>query len=154
MEKTNFISGIILFIFGTAVFIGSMNYPFGTIYSPGAGFIPRITSFILIVISTFIITSSYIKSRRGNIAKKVFFSTKDGPKRILLASASLISYRFLFTILGFIPTNFFFFLFVTRVLGYFSWRTCLVFSTISTIIAYYLFHVLLEIQMPVGIFKI
>lgn len=156
MEKSDFFSGFILLIFGVTIFIGSMSYPFGEIDNPGAGFAPRLASLILIVISVFIIIIAYRRSftRKGNTANRTFFSTRDGPKRIILACTFLLAYRLLFPILGFIPTNFLFFLLVTRSLGDFRWRISFIFSFLSTVMAYLLFQVFLKIQMPAGILKI
>ncbi len=156
MEKNDFFSGFTLLIFGVTIFIGSMSYPFGEIDNPGAGFVPRIASLILIIISLFIMIIAYKKSfaSKGSTVHRTFFSTRDGPKRIILACAFLLAYRLSFPILGFIPTNFLFFLFVTRSLGNFRWRISFTFSFLSTLMAYLLFQVFLKIQMPVGILKI
>ena len=156
MEKSDLFSGLTLLIFGVTIFIGSMNYPFGEMNNPGAGIVPRIASLILIVNSLFIIIIAYRRymGRKGGVAHKTFFSTKAGPKRIILACVFLLGYRLLFPILGFIPTNFLFFLFVPRSLGDFGWRTSFIFSFLSTLMAYLLFQVFLKIQMPVGILKI
>lgn len=154
MEKNDFMTGFALLIFGLLVFIRSMGYPFGEIHNPGAGFVPCITSLILIIISLFIMVNAYrrIFKEKRNSPDKTFFSTQEGPKRIVLAFASLLAYRLLFPVLGFIPTNCLFFLFVTRSLGYFSWKVSLVFSFLSTGIAYLLFQVFLKIQMPAAMF--
>ena len=156
MEKSDFFSGFTLLIFGVTIFIGSMSYPFGEIDNPGAGFVPRIASLILIIISLFIMIIAYKKhmGRKGGAPYKKFFSTRGAPKRIILALASLLAYRLLFPTLGFMPTTFLFFLFVTRSLGDFKWRISFIFSFSSTIMAYLLFQVFLKIQVPPGIFKI
>ena len=156
MGKSDFFSGSILLIFGVIIFIGSMGYPFGEIDNPGAGFVPRIASLILIVISLSIIIIAYKKymGRKGGAPYKTFFSTRDAPKRIILACAFLLAYRLSFPILGFMPTNFLFFLFVTRSLGNFRWRISFIFSFLSTLMAYLLFQVFLKIRMPPGILKI
>ena len=156
MEKSDFFSGFTLLIFGVTIFIGSMSYPFGEIDNPGAGFVPRIASLILIIISLFIMIIAYKKhmGRKGGAPYKTFFSTRGAPKRIILALASLLAYRLLFLTLGFMPTTFLFFLFVTRSLGDFKWRISFIFSFSSTIMAYLLFQVFLKIQVPPGIFKI
>jgi hypothetical protein len=154
--KSDFFSGFTLLIFGVAIFIGSMGYPFGEIDNPGAGFVPRIASLLLIVISLSIMIVAYQKSfaGKGSTAHGRFFSTRDGPKRIILACAFLLAYRLSFPILGFILTNFLFFLLVTRFLGDFRWRISFAFSFLSTFMAYLLFQGFLKIQMPPGIFRI
>ncbi len=147
MEKSDFFSGFTLLIFGVTIFIGSMSYPFGEIDNPGAGFVPRIASLILIIISLLIMIIAYKKSfaSEGSTVYRTFFSTRDGPKRMILALAFLLAYRLSFPILGFVLTNFLFFLFVTRSLGDFRWRISFTFSFLSTSMAYLLFQVLLKI---------
>jgi len=156
VEKSDFLSGFILLVFGVTIFIGSMRYPFGEMDTPGAGFVPRIASFILIIISLFIVIIAYRKSleKKRSTAYRNFFPARDGPKRIILACAFLLAYRLSFPILGFMTTNFLFFLFVTRLLGDFRWRISFTFSFLSTLMAYLLFQVFLRIQMPPGILKI
>lgn len=153
MKKRDFFSGFILFIFGIIVFISSMNYPFGVLNMPGAGFIPRIASLILIVISGFIIISSITK-KSGDIPKQKFFSVKGAPKRVIIASGAFFAYRLLFPIIGFIPTNFLFFLFITHSLGHHSWKTSFIFSFLTTTFAYILFQVFLKIPMATSILGI
>jgi putative tricarboxylic transport membrane protein len=153
MQKNDFISGFVLLIFGIIIFISSMNYPFGKLQSPGAGFIPLIASLILISMSGIIIVTYLIK-KKAEVPKQRFFSTKDGPKRIILALSAFFGYRYFFPIIGFVPTNFLFFLFVTRFLGYFSWKKSFIFSFLTTIFAYILFRILLKIPMPTSILGI
>ena len=47
----DFISGVVLFFFGLAVFIASFDYPFGKTTNPGPGFVPRTASIVLMGMS-------------------------------------------------------------------------------------------------------
>ncbi len=139
-----------LFVFGVLVFMGSMSYPFGKIDSPGAGFVPRLASIILIVLSVLIILSSLMK--KGEVSTQKFFSTRDAPKRVAIAAGAFFAYRLSFPIFGFVLTNFIFFLLITRLSGYHSWRMSFIFSFLTTVLSYLLFQVWLKIPMPASIF--
>jgi len=62
MKKYDLLSGIILFIFGASMFLWSFKYPFGEIQSPGASFLPRLASLVLIVLSVIIVVRALRKS--------------------------------------------------------------------------------------------
>ncbi len=147
MGRSDFYTGIILLGFGVTVFVGSMSYSFGNITSPGAGFVPRLAALILVMMSGFIVIKSFFKEK-GDVIKEVFFSKKESYLRMGVALGSFLLYRLLFPVLGFLPTNFLFFLIATRSLGNFSWKFSIFFSLLTTAGGYLLFGVCLKIAMP------
>jgi len=146
MGKTDVVTGLVLLVTGVAIFIGSMSYPWGNLQEPGPGFLPRLASAILIVLSTFIIIGPLMKKEK--VSAHSFFPTRDAPKRVAIAVGAFFAFRLLFPILGLVPTNFVFFLLITRFLGHHSWRASFIFSLLTTTSAYLLFQVWLDIQMP------
>lgn len=150
MGKNDIVTGFVLLVIGVAIFIGSMSYHWGSMQEPGPGFLPRLASAILILLSLLIIIGSLMK--RGKVSAHNFFPTRDAPKRVAIAVGAFFAFRLSFPILGLVPTNFVFFLLITRFLGHHSWRTSFLFSLLTTTSAYLLFQVWLNIQMPKSFF--
>lgn len=151
MDKHGVFSSLVLLVTGGIFFVGSFSYPFGELNRPGPGFLPRIAATILIFVSLLILSDSL---RKGHEKDKKLFAKKEDAKLVFLAAASLLAYRLLFPLIGFAPTNFLFFLLVPLTIGGFRWKTSFLFSLVTTVAAYLLFEIILEIQMPIGIFKI
>ena len=150
MGKSDAVTGLILFVFGVMIFIGGKSYPFGSIKAPGPGFLPRLASVTLIALSMLIIISSLKK--KGEASVRMFFQTRDAPKRVAIAVGAFFAYRLSFPILGFVSTNFIFFLLISRLLGHHGWKASFIFSFLTTVLSYLLFQVWLNIQMPTSIF--
>ena len=149
--KSDVVTGLILSVFGAAVLIVSMRYSFGSLTLPGPGFVPRLASITLIVLSVLIIINSLITKAKVSVHK--FFTTREAPKRVVLAAGAFFAYRLTVPFLGFIPTNFIFFLVVTRLLGHHSWKMSLTFSFLTTLLCYLLFQEWLGVPMPTTIFE-
>lgn len=146
MKKDDVFTGVVLFSFGTTIFLWSMKYPFGEIHSPGAGFLPRLASLVLIVLALMIVIPAFRKDMGSN--QHAFFSRREAPRRVLTVIGAFLAYRLLFPAIGFTPTNFIFFLLITRLLGYHSWKSSLVFSFLTTTVTYLVFQVWLQVQLP------
>ena len=150
MGKSDIVTGLALLVFGVAVFIASMGYPFGSIEQPGSGFFPSLASGILILLSLSVILGPWLKKEK--VAMPAFFPTRDAPKRVVITVGFFLGYRLLFPFLGMAPTNFLFFFLTSRLLGHHSWRTSLLFSLLAAVSSYLLFQVWLDIPMPDSIF--
>ncbi len=159
MEKINLASSAILFVFGLIIFILSLGLTFGSVSSPGPGFLPRYASLILVLLSVYIGITSLVryfrrKTNHTGSGETAFFPTKNSRRRIIFACGSLFAYSLLSPILGFAPATFAFFALVIRSLGFRKWRTNLVFSFCITIVFYLVFQRFLRMALPVGIFRI
>ncbi|MFC1534000.1 tripartite tricarboxylate transporter TctB family protein [Thermodesulfobacteriota bacterium] len=153
VDKNDLVTGLVLLVFAVTIFIGSFKYTFGEIITPGAGFVPRIASMVLILICGFIVGKALMgKKRNGPAHQSVWARGKI--KRVAIAAGIFLTFRLSFPLLGFVPTNFLFFLLITRLLGHFSWKRSFIFSCVTTICTYVLFQVWLKIQMPTSIFGI
>ncbi len=146
MKKSDLFSGIVLFVFGMTMFLWSIKYPFGEIHAPGAGFLPFLASLVLVVLSLMIAIPSLQKA--GGSSGHAFFTRPEAPRRVLTVIGAFLAYRLLFPAIGFTPTNFIFFLLITRLLGYHSWKISLLFSFVTTTVTYLVFQVWLQVQLP------
>lgn len=154
MKDLNHISGIITFLIGLGICLKSLNYPVGSFRLPGAGLFPLLASVILMALSGFMVIHSFLKKDKVEISEAPFFPGKETPKRILFTFVSLLAFRYLIPLIGFAPSTFLFIFVLAKILAYYSWKVSFFFSAVTALAAYYLFQVLLMLQMPKGAFGI
>ncbi|HBB18279.1 MAG: hypothetical protein A3J94_10365 [Syntrophus sp. RIFOXYC2_FULL_54_9] len=153
MKQLDLISGVVLLVMGTAVFLKSLTYPVGTFRTPGAGLFPLIASTLLLSLSAILTLQAFL-SRKGNgLAVTAFFPEKDAPRRILLVFAGMIGYRYLLPVIGFGPSTGMFILFLIKFLGGYGWKMSLFYSGVSAVVLYYLFEAWLKIPMPLPLLR-
>jgi putative tricarboxylic transport membrane protein len=154
MKNSDRLSGIILFLFGLAVFLKSLSYPLGSIHSPGAGVFPVLASILLMVIAAALVINSYLKREEKGALKAPFFPSEETPKRILYGIISLVVFRYLLPVIGFAPSTFLLIFFMGKFLAHYNWKVNIFFSFLTALVSYYLFQIWLSIPMPIGIFGI
>jgi putative tricarboxylic transport membrane protein len=154
MIHLDHISFVVLFLFGLGMCLKSLTYPIGTMRTPGAGLFPLFASILLMATSAFFLVHSFLKRERGEGAKASLFGGREAIQRVLLSVVSLVIFRYLLPFLGFAPSAFCFILCLSRFLAHYSWKASAFFAALSALGVYFLFQVLLKIQMPRGILGI
>jgi putative tricarboxylic transport membrane protein len=146
------ISGIVFILIGAGVFIASLNYPVGTLPKPGGGFFPLLAAALLLVLSVVFTFESFTRrAEPGHVPP--FFPARETPRRILFGAAALVAYRYLIPLIGFALSTGLFILLLGRFLENFSWKRSLLFAVLTAVASYYLFQVVLKIQMPVPLLR-
>ena len=153
MKNLDLISGIILLVAGTALFLQSLSYPIGTFRTPGAGLFPLIASILLLGLSAALTLQAILPKKGRAIAPAPFFPEKGAFRRILLGVAGMVGYRYLLPVIGFGPSTGVFMLFLIRFLGGYGWKISLFYSAVSAVAFYYLFQVWLRIPMPLPLLR-
>jgi hypothetical protein len=151
--KSDRISGILIFTIGAAVCLTSLTYPIGTLQKPGGGFFPLLSSILLLGLCTVFIFQSFTGKRREESCAVSFFPSKEAFQRILWGFAALVGYRYLIPVIGFAPATAGFIFVLSRFLENYSWKKSVFFSVATAVAAYYLFQVVLKIQMPIPFIK-
>jgi uncharacterized membrane protein len=146
--KSDRISGIVIFAIGAAVCLTSLTYPVGTLQKPGGGFFPLLASVLLLGLCTVFILQSFTRQKGEGTGADSFFPGKGAARRILWGVAALAGYRYLIPVVGFAPATAGFILVLSRFLEHYSWKASVLFSAATAVSAYYLFQVVLKIQMP------
>jgi len=154
MKDFDRISFIVLFLFGLGMCLKSLTYPIGSLLTPGAGLFPFLASILLMGSCGFFALHSFLKRHEKVGPKPPLFAGSEGPKRVALSFVFLLTFRYLFPVLGFAPSTCCFIFCLARFLGHYSWRASLFFAVLSALGIYFLFQVCLKIQMPRGIFGI
>jgi hypothetical protein len=139
---------MILFCFGVFIGLESFTIPLDPYVRPARDF-SLSASLLMIVFSGFMVIQSFL--RKGDIENERFIfqcerSTPKGNIRFI----SLAGFRYIFPLIGFAPSAFFFVFFLVKFLGHYSWRMSIIFSALTALFSYFLFQVWLNIQMPKG----
>ena len=148
MKRTNIIFSIITMAFGAFVIFLTRSWPQSRNGVPGPAVFPRIIAAIIIACSAIALIRSLI-SKEEDI-NKVDYSSKDAIG-VYITMGGLIVYIILLKYLGFIIDT------IIMLSCFFAWFskkkivTCLLLSTISSIVIYVIFSKALNVSMRFGL---
>ena len=149
MGKADRISGLFWFLFSVAIGIESYRLGLGTLRQPGPGFLFFWTSVAVGIMSLVVLVRAWAPTKTG-IQENPLFG-KKGLAKIIPAIVSLFLYAFFMESLGFIPVTLFLFLFLLKIIEKRSWAFTLLTSVLVTGMAYLIFEVWLQCQLPKGL---
>lgn len=143
----------IMVIISTVYLIGSFNFAFGSVYLPKLGFMPRIIGVLAVLISGFILIESIRKYRLGN--QDTSFKVLTGSyKKLVVIIGAIILFVTLFRPLGYAVSSFIFLmLMMTLTKVGKNWKKILL-SVLLSVVPYLMFKILLQVNLPQGIFPI
>ena len=149
MQRADFLSGLSLF--GLSIFIcyGALRLEVGTPQAPAPGFFPFVSGLAIGILSILI----WAGSREKKTAETWFWLPQADKRGIVLTFAFLIFYALSLEFLGFLTTNFLFFLLTTKFASHLRWGKTIVFTAFCTIGIQIVFKTLFNTPLPVGIFK-
>ncbi len=140
-------SGLFWVGVGVLICIGALRLSLGTLRNPGPGFLPFLTGALLAALSF----AFYIQSRRsvGQEAKP-FWRNRDRGTKMVLTVFALLAYGLLIEQIGFATTTFVFLIFLLKVVEPQRWRVAILGSVLISGVAYGIFELLLQSQLPKG----
>jgi hypothetical protein len=150
VDRRDLFSG--LFWLGISIFVGyeSMRCGIGTFSSPGPGFFPFWSAVIL---GTFAVILLVTTNLRKKWKRKIRDLWKGGGwQKVIWVLFSLFLYPFLLPIMGYLITTFGLMAFSIGIMG--RWKVWVqgVSGLIITLVSYFIFYMLLGVQLPRGIF--
>lgn len=148
------ISGIVFSLIGASVLVASLSYPVGTLQKPGGGFFPLLAAALLLGLSIVFTFRSFTRSIGETGAVGSFFPARETPRRILFGVLALVAYRYMIPVIGFAPATGIFILVLARFLENAGWTRSLLFAVLTAAASYYLFQVVLKINMPVPLIRL
>ena len=151
--KQDRISGIVFMLIGAAVLVASLKYPIGTLQKPGGGFFPLLAAALLLALSAVFTIQSFAR-RPATPPAEAGSAKPSAVRRIGFGVAALVAYRYLIPVIGFAPATALFIVALSRVLENASWTRSLIFGLATAAASYYLFQVVLKIQMPVPVIRL
>lgn len=138
--SASLVFSVCIFLISILYLCDAKNLVIGTMKRPGVGFMPIISGILLAILSLFEVVKAFIK--------------KDAPasdidwKKIGLFFLGVILYLLLLKPVGYIVTTFALLVFLTKLFGAKAWLKPLLFSAILSLGSYYLFVVVLQVQLP------
>ena len=150
MNRRDLLGG--LFWLGISIFvcIESIRSDLKTFHNPGPGFMPFWSAVLLGTLAVILlITSGLEKKRKGKIGD--LWKGVEWHK-VIWVSLSLFLYAFLLPIMGYLITTFGLMAFCLGIMGRSKVWILGVSALIITVGSYVIFYILLDIQLPKGIF--
>ena len=152
MRNNDLYSSIALCLAGLAFIYGGLRLGFGTLSTPGAGFLPIIVGGALFSLSVALLASTLIA---GLFQERVsFWQEKTSWKKVSFALLSLIFFLVSLNYLGYIITTSLFLIYLLKFIGKRGWSSSIPVGIIASVISYFVFKVLLEVRLPVGIINL
>jgi putative tricarboxylic transport membrane protein len=133
------------FVIGTALSIG-----LGTARAPAPGFVPLIAGILLLVLSLVLLVAA-IRARKGEPDFRRFPTFRSN---VFINCAVLFAYSLSLELLGFVVGTALLLFYLFKVPGGRTWRFSAIVTCIVVLSCYYFFGVLLQTQLPRGVFRV
>ncbi len=147
--RRDLVSSVIWMALGALFTVGALQQGLMRKGIPGPGFLPFLAGLALIFTSLFVLIPAL--RRREEAAENEFFPERDSIKKLSLALVALLAFGFAMLHMGYLLTTFVFMLFMTRIMEPRSWLTSVWVALLTSALSYFLFTVLLEVQLPKGV---
>lgn len=144
-------SSLFWLVIGLLFCLGSIKYGDIRAGFPSAGFFPFMGGAILMLLSGIQLLGAVFAPRAEDEKAEAFFPQQDTVRRLSISLIILFLYPISLDVLGFLITTFLFMVLILRCLEPQGWKTVLVTASLTSIVAYVLFEVLLKVQLPRGI---
>lgn len=151
MGKADRISGTFLFLFSLFIAVESCRMGLGTLRVPGPGFITFWAAVAVGIMSVAVVIRAWPAGGKGRGETLGF--EKRSLQKIGLVILFLFLYAFTMESLGFIPVTLLLFALILGRIERKPWLLVAVVSIVVTAIAYLVFNIWLQSQLPEGIFR-
>ena len=150
-NKADQISGCFWLIFSVFITVESYRKGLGTLHRPGSGFLYFWLGVALGLMSIVILIRARVNKKAGE-TKSPIFGRQENMLKIFLVLFSVFLYIFFIETLGFISVTLLFFLVLLGLIEKKKWGLTIFFSLLVTVVAYLIFGVFLDSQLPKGLF--
>jgi putative tricarboxylic transport membrane protein len=142
------------FWFLLSVFVSYQSYKLGmgSLHEPGPGFVFFWTAVIVGLLSLAVVVQSFIE-KAGDEENEGRIFTKGGARKVILVIIALFLYALLLERLGFVIMTLLLMLFLLRVIEKKPWRLALLTGITITIVAYLVFEMALQSNLPKGLLE-
>jgi len=150
MGKADRISGIFWLIFSVFISIESYKLGLGSLRKPGPGFFFFWTGITLGIMSLVILIRAWSQKKAE---ESVSIFGKLNVTKLILVLTSVFLYALLIEKMGFIPVTLLLFIFLLGIIEKKRWPFTIFVSIAVTAIAYLVFEVWLQSQLPKGLLE-
>jgi hypothetical protein len=132
--------------------IGGLRLGIGNLRQPGPGFIFLLASALLILLSVIDFGRTFAEKARTSQSEEPLWSGVRWQK-VLLVLIGISTYVFLLKFLGFFVDSFLLMIFLFKAVEPTKWRTAMIGSFATILVAYGIFRLWLKVPFPTGIFS-
>ena len=152
MQKNDLYSSVALCLTGLAFMVGGLRLGFGSLHTPGPGFMPMIVGGALSSLSFVLIVLTLMG---GPLRGRLTFWQENGNwRKIFFAFLSLIFFLVFVNYLGYLITTSLFLIYLLRFIGKRAWGSSVLVGVIASVASYFVFKVVLEVRLPIGIVNV
>jgi len=156
------IVGIVLFFLSLLFMLTMHNFVYGGFETKiGSLFFPKFVIFIILILSTILVSIAFLKARKKNFAmtskskeQKLYEEmsiSEESPLNILLYTMLLFSYILLLYFFGFLLSTPLIIFFVMLILRGHNFKIIFSVSILVSFVIYYLCYYLMRIMLPAGV---
>jgi putative tricarboxylic transport membrane protein len=133
--------------------------PFGSIRNPDLGFMPILAGLTLLLLCLLLVAKEVLRPDRPKAEEVDLFEGKEGGtesaglKKPILLSVAVFFYPLGFIHMGFIVSTILLVTISLRVLEYRGWLGSLVLAIGISLVSFFLFSYLLDVQLPRGLLR-
>ena len=146
MRKRDILSSIFWMVFGAFFTIGGLHYGLIRQGIPGPGSFPFVIGLIVIGLSLLVFIQALMKN---SLPVEKLFCKHNSFHKFVLTLISMVGYGIFLKPLGFIVTNTLFLIIAVAWIGREKWLVALMFSLLTTLIAYMVFNAM-QVELPGG----
>ncbi len=148
MSNKDFFSSFFWILCSALIILGSLRLQVGEPQNPGPGFLPLLVGALMGICSTVLLLRAI---REGGTGQSIRALRPKNLFKLIGTLAAILSYVFLFPLLGFIPATIILMIFLFKAIGEMGWKTTLAWGISTSIFMYLIFKVWLMVQFPIGL---
>lgn len=142
-------SGLFWVVFAGLVCAAAVRMGIGSFQVPGPGLLPLLAAGAVGLLALLLLVRGTLKKEKGGRIGELWTGTTW--KKVVLVSASLLIYALFLNHLGFLIATFGLMALLFGVLGRSQWWIRVIAALVTVLVAYLIFHVWLEVQLPKGL---
>jgi len=141
------------FLVGLGFLFGGLRLGYGSLSTPGPGFLPSLIGGILSLLSILLFIVNVLAKNRleGQVS---FWKEKSSWRKVLFSFLSLIFYLIFLNYLGYIITTFLFSLYLFKFIGKRGWWVSILVAILASSVSWVIFSVGMEVPLPKGMIKL
>jgi putative tricarboxylic transport membrane protein len=148
LKDYDFIPGVFFLILGLLIAYGAINLGLGNFHHLGVGMVPFLFSLLIILMSITILASSHNIKRAIKGIQKTWSGVMF--KKLVPVCLYLVCYGILIETAGYIVTTLLFFLIILKTISQLKFSAIAITSILVVAISYCVFVVILNVQLPSG----
>ena len=149
MGRADRISGVFWLCFAILAVIESRRLGMGTLHQPGPGFLFFWVNIALGIMALVVLIRAWTEKKTAGPRHAIFGG--QNISKIIFVMLSLFMYILLMETVGFIPVTLLLFIFLLGIIEKKSWFFTAFMSIAVTVVAYLIFEVWLQSQLPKGL---